>query len=113
MMTADQSPRNVANQVTIIRALSSITIEQAEEITRVVRAAGSAWDAQISDDYNGYLGVLVTPNSDGETRQRSLFVSGTAQRLELFEMCNDDLAPIGIFGDVDSLTARLLSRIVE
>ncbi len=113
MMITTQPPRNTANQDSvIIRALSSITPQQAETIAQAVRASGRAWDVQTVDDYDGYLSILIEPSVSTD-KQRSFFISGTTQHLELSEAHDDNLVAIANFSDVKVISARLLDLIAQ
>ena len=110
MMTT-QPPRDAINQdFAAIRALSSITSQQADIIARAVQASGQAWGIQAFDDYDGYLSILIEPIiSNGE--QKIFFISGTSQHLDLFEGYGDDMMAMTIFNDIKELSARLLDLI--
>ncbi len=110
MMTTTHPHQNANQDPVIIRALSSITPKQADTIAQAVHASHQDCEIQIVDDYNGYLSVLIEP-SVSRSEQKAFFISGTAQRLELFEAYNDDLALIATFSDVGDLSARLLDLI--
>ncbi len=113
MMTTSQPPRDASSQASVtIRALSSITSEQADTIVRAVQASGSAWTVQTTDDYDGYLSILVEPIVQHD-EQKSFFISGTAQHLELFEACDDDMTSVASFSDVEAVSARLLDLIAR
>ena len=107
MINTFQLPQAAFNQDHIVvRALSSITSEQADTIAQIVHASGQFWDVQAVDDYDGYQSILIEP-AIRRDEQKALFISGTAQRLELFEAQNDDLALIGTFAGTEMLGARL------
>ena len=94
----------------IIRALSSITLEQADTITQAVRASGQSWNIETFDDYDGYLSILLEPSLDDD-RVPAFFIGGTAQHLELFEVHGDDILAIASFSQAVQLSARLSSLI--
>ena len=103
--------QDTANQGSIIiRALSSITLQQADTITQAVRASGQRWIVETFDDYDGYLSILLEPSVDDD-RHPAFFIAGTAQHLELFEAHDDKVLPIASFSEVDQLSARLSSLI--
>jgi hypothetical protein len=107
MINTVQLPHAASNQDHIVvRALSSITSEQADTIAQIVHASRHPWDIQAVDDYDGYQSILIEPATRSD-EQKALFISGTAQRLELFEAQDDDLALIGTFADAEMLGARL------
>lgn len=108
MITSTQLSHAACNQDHIVvRALSSITVEQADAIALVVHTSAQDWDVQTVDDYDGYRSILIelTIRSD---EQKALFISGTAKRLELFKAQDDDLTLIGTFAGTQVLGARLI-----
>ena len=108
MVTASQPPRDAANQVSVtIRALSSITSQQAGIIAQAVQSSGLAWTVQTTNDYNGYLSILVEPLVHDD-KQKSFFIAGTAQHLELFEAQGDNSVALASFSDFGAISARLL-----
>ena len=111
MMTTSQPPRDASSQVSVtIRALSSITSEQADTIIKAVQTSGSAWTVQTTDDYDGYLSILVEPSVQHD-EQKSFFISGTAQLLELFESYDDTLTKLDNFNTADAISAKLIELI--
>lgn len=109
-MAIAQLVRNTVTQdEVIIRALSSITPQQAETLVRALQAASPAWDVQTIDDYNGYMSVLIEPRTLGD--MPAYFVGGTKQHLELLKAHNDDLIPIAVFSDIGELSAELMGFI--
>ncbi len=113
MMTTTQPYRNAAIHDSVtIRALSSITSQQAKAITQAVLAYGDAWDVQTIDDYDGYLSILIEPTVRSD-EQKAFFISGTAQRLELFETQDDNLVPVADFSDVEDLSVKLRDLITQ
>lgn len=111
MMTKVQTSRDTTHQDSAtIRALSSITSQQAQTITQAVHARPQAWDVQPIDDYDGYLSILIEP-SVRDDKQKSFFISGIAQRLELFETHEDSLLSVASFSHVDGLLARMVDLI--
>ena len=70
MINTFQLPHAASNQDHIVvRALSSITSEQADTIAQIVHASsGPSWDIQTVDDYDGYQSILIEPaiRSDGK-----------------------------------------------
>ncbi len=85
-------------------------LQQAGTITQAVRACGDVWDVQAIDDYDGYLSILIEPTVRSD-EQKAFFISGTAQRLELFEAHDDNLIPVADFSDVERLSIQLLDLI--
>ncbi len=111
MMITTQPFPGALNQVSaVIRALSSITSQQVDTIAQAIQASGRAWGMQTIDDYDGYLSILIEP-SVRDDEQKTLFISGTAQHLDLFEGYGDDMRSVATFNDVEELSARLLDPI--
>ena len=113
MMTKSQPPRDLTgNDLVAIRALNSITSQQAEIIDKVVQASGLGWVTQTNDDYDGYLSILIEPSTNSET-QKTFFISGTMQCLELFEAQDDNLVAIASFNNVEATSTQLLKLIAR
>ena len=89
-----------------IRALHSLTQQQADIITRAVAAGAPCWSVQTCDDYDGYLSILIEPVGTGP-EQPAYYVSGTSSRIELAEARNDALTTLACFNDVRATAARL------
>ena len=111
-MTNDKPVRDQSLDSATIRALSSITLEQAKIIMQVVRATRPGWDVQTNDDYNGYLSILIAPTVDAD-RQTSFFVAGTAKCLELFKSYDDNMTSVASFNDVEVLSVLLLDLMAQ
>lgn len=77
---------------------------------QAVRASGLDWVAQTTDDYDGYLSILIEPTVHDDN-QKSFFVSGTTQKLELFEAQDDNLVALASGSDVTEISAILLNLI--
>ena len=111
MMTKNPPRRTAVNQdAAVIRALSSITLDQADKLTEIIRSAEPVWDVQTFDDYDGYLSLHLTPVIQSES-EKSFSITGKAECLELWEAHEDNLTPIGSFDSVDQLSARLMELI--
>ena len=112
-MTTIQPPSNSTNQdAIIIRALSSITPQQAATIKQAVQASSPAWEVMTADDYDGYLSILLQPSVSTD-QQTSFFISGTARCLELSEANGDDLTTVATFSSAEALAMRLSQFIVS
>ena len=111
-MAIAQLVRNtVTQEEATLRALSSITPQQAETLIRALQAGSHAWDVRTIDDYDGYMSVLIEPKTLGGDMP-AYFVAGTKQHLELLKAHNDDLTPIAVFSDIGELSAELMGFIV-
>jgi hypothetical protein len=94
----------------VIRALSSITPQQARTIEQAVQASRHAWDVITIDDYDGYLCILLQPSVSTDS-QKAFFVSGTAHRLELSETTGDELTTLATFTSAEGLASQLRNSI--
>ena len=113
MMTENQPRRSAVNQdAAVIRALSSITLDQADRLTEIIRSAEPTWDVQTFDDYDGYLSLLVTSLVESGN-EKSFSITGKTECLELWQVQGDDFTPLGSFDSVDQLSARLTDLIGE
>jgi len=112
MMTKDKPGQDQNVHSANIRALSSITSEQAEIIVQTVHATGPGWDVQTADDYDGYLSILTAPDISAD-KPTSFFLAGTAQRLELFEVYDDNMTQLSSFNGVEDFSAALLDLIAR
>ncbi len=93
-----------------IRALSSLTSSDVDMLSCAVNRLTTGWMVQTCDDYDGYLSILIEP-ADQAASQASYLISGTVNRLELAQLCGDELVTVGIFGDVHTVidqTVRFL-----
>lgn len=108
MMTENQPRKTAVNHdAAVIRALSSITLDQADKLTEIIRGVGPRWEVQTFDDYDGYLSLLVTSLIQSEN-EKSFSITGKAEYLELWQVQGDDFTPLGSFNSVDQLSARLM-----
>ena len=112
MIIAQPSPDTVDQNTLTIRALSSITLGQADIIAQAVHAGAPSWAVQTTDDYDGYLSILIKPRV-GHDKQQAFYIAGTAQLLELFETLDDDMTLITSFTGAADLSARLLDLITQ
>ena len=96
----------------VVRALSTITNQQADAISQAVHSISQEWAVHTTHDYNDYLSVLIEPHP-GKDDQTSFFISGTAKQLALSETRGDDLLARGTFNDVEPLTKELLGRLAQ
>ena len=91
----------------VIRALSSLTHDHANQIAEAVEAGAPDWEVDRLDDYNGYLAVLVSLTDDMDA-QPSHLISGTVQRVELSEVHGDTLRELGPFDSLEQAIDALL-----
>ena len=112
-MTKNKHSRIAVSQdAAVIRALSSITLDQADKLTEILRGAEPAWDVQTFDDYDGYLSLLLTPVIHSES-EKSFSINGKAECLELWAAHGDDLTFLGSFDSVDQLLTQLIKSLSQ
>ena len=90
----------------MVRALHSLTQQQAAIITRAVAAAAPHWSVQTCDDYDGYLSIMVELVGPGP-EQPAYYISGTIGRIELAEVRQDALSTLACFSNVNEVATRL------
>ena len=100
----------LTHEQALVPAFTSITSQQMDTVADVARASGQEWDVQAVDDYDGYRFILLETVRHGD-EQKSFFVAGTAQCLELFENKDERLTLIGSFTDMETLKT-CLSRLL-
>lgn len=93
MMHTGHNYRDLEQGPATIRALRSLAPRDADAITQAVAAVGDGWSVQTSDDYDGYLCILVEPQ-DETAGQLTYLISGTVNRIELAEMHHDEMHTI-------------------
>jgi hypothetical protein len=91
----------------VIRALSSLTHDHANQIAQAVAAGAPDWEIDRLDDPNGYLAIFVSLKDDMDARP-TYWISGTAQRIELSEHHSDTLRELGPFDSPEQAIDALL-----
>ena len=89
----------------VIRALSSITPEQADLVVDSLATLAGSWFVERHDDYDGYMSIVISPD---DFDAPSLIMSGKANAIELSEMRDDTLHMRGRFSDIDAAIGALL-----
>ena len=95
----------------LVRAFRSLTFKDAEIVAQLVDAFDGAWAIQTSDDYDGYLFMLIEPSAERTEQLPSFMVSGTTGQIELAVVDGDDHQTLGCFADIDGLTVELAVRL--
>ena len=98
-------------QAAFVRAFRSLTFQDAEIVAQLIDVFGSTWSVQTSDDYDGYLFMLIEPSAERRERLPSFIVSGKIGKIELAVVDGDDCRTLGCFGDIYGLTAELTERL--
>ena len=80
----------------VVRALHSLTAQNADTIGRTIAELDRGWAVQTWDDYDGYLSILIEP-VDQDAAQPSYSISGTVKRIELAKLCGDEMITLGAF----------------
>ena len=105
-MDTSQCVQNLEQGPVTIRALHSLTQQQAAIITRVVAVVAPRWSVQSCDDYDGYLSVMVEPVGPSP-EQPTYYISGTINRIELAEVRQDTFTALACFNDISAVATRL------
>ena len=89
-----------------IRALRSLTRQQADVVNQIVTKIAGQWAIEFHDDYEGYLSILVLSAEPG--REGPVYiVSGTNSRIEVSVMDEDTLRDVGCYQCMNQAAARL------
>ncbi|HYZ63439.1 MAG TPA: hypothetical protein VE650_13395 [Acetobacteraceae bacterium] len=91
-----------------IRALRSINRDVLETVTRAVAGVCGAWCVAAHDSYDGYLSILVSPETE---TQPTYVISGAIGRIELARLHEDVLETIGTFNTADAAATALATAI--
>ena len=90
-----------------IRALNSLSRPHVEA---VVAVAGDGWAVQTTDDYDGYLSIIVEASEQASDRPAYL-ISGTVQQIELAEIHAEELTTILKATDMTAIVSELSRRL--
>jgi hypothetical protein len=91
----------------VIRALSSLTHDNADKIAQAVEAGAPDWEVDRVDDPDGYVAVFVSLKDDMDA-QPTYWLSGTVQRVEVSEVHGDTLRELGPFDSLEQAVDALL-----
>lgn len=112
MMHTRQVSRDLEQNSALVRALRSLTLGDADRISEAVKAVGGGWSVQASDDYDGYLFVLIEPPAARAEQMPSYMVSGPTGQVELHSVRDEDQSePAGRFANVSDLAEELTHRL--
>jgi hypothetical protein len=92
----------------VIPALSSLTHDHATQIENAVKTSAPEWDVDRTDDYDGYVAVLVSLKHDIDARPTYL-ISGTVDRVELAEVHGDTLRELGPLDSLEQAIEALIA----
>ncbi len=101
------TPAALEHGSVVIRALSSLSSPHVEA---AVAAAGDGWAVQTTDDYDGYLSIVVEPSEQASDRPAYL-ISGTLQQIELAEIRDETLTTILKASDMAAIVSELSRRL--
>lgn len=92
----------------LIRALGSLTREDAETVERAVRDLAGAWSIEFHDDYEGYLSLLILPLLPAADNDAPGFlVSGRTGAVEVAELRGDGFQTLGCYASASEAAAAL------
>ena len=87
-----------------IRALRSLTREQAEVVSEAVTRLDIGCTTECYDDCDGYLSIMVAPETEV---QPTYVISGTIEQIELARLHDDKLERLGTFNTVQQAVSML------
>ncbi len=105
MRDTNQLDRDLDRGSVTVRALSSITQQQIDDVAQAIATCAPSWTVQTCDDYDGYLSLLIEPA--GQQERPAYYVSGTRNRIELAVASHDDLNTIARFSRTSKLVNQL------
>ena len=91
----------------VIRALSSLTHDNAGTIAEAVEAGAPDWEVDRVHEPDGYVAVFVSLKDDMDA-QPTYWISGTPQHIELSEVHGDTLRELGPFDSLEQAIDALL-----
>ena len=106
-MHPSRGERDLEQGLVTIRALRSLTSDQAEIVSKVVAALPGNWAVEHHDDYDGYLLIMISPNEFSTHPRPSFIISGKADKIEVAELHDEDLRPLGCFNTIEEATAKV------
>ena len=90
-----------------LRALRSLTPRTLDTVRSAITDVPGLWVVEQHDDYDGYLSILISPETGGDD-QPTFLISGTIGQVELAHSQGDELHTLGRFADVDATIAALI-----
>jgi hypothetical protein len=97
------------NPVTI-RALRSLTPQALDAVGDAVRDLPGQWALERHEDYDGYLSLLISSESD--SGMPAYLISGKIGDIELAQFDGNQLHTLARFDDIEATTAELV-RLLE
>jgi hypothetical protein len=94
-----------------IRALRSLTDHAFAAVSDAIAELQGGWTLERHDDYEGYLSLLISPESGIDAP--SYFISGQLGYIELAQFQGDELHTLGRFGDIEATTAELVRALQQ
>ena len=88
-----------------IRALSSITLGQADVVAGELAKLSTRWRVECHDDYDGYRSIIV---SSAQPDAPTFALSGKVKAIELSEVRDDELRAHGRFSDMNEAVRSLI-----
>ncbi len=101
-----QSDRDLEQGLVTIRALRSLTTDQADLVSKAVAALPGEWTVEHHDDYDGYLLIMISPNNSS-TEGAAFLISGEVDEIDVAELHHEELRHLGCFSTIEAATAEL------
>jgi hypothetical protein len=92
----------------IIRAFRSLTQDQAATLAQAAFTAPGEWSVECHYDYDGYLSLMVSPTGRST---RTILISGTTDQIEIAEVDEDEIRPLGRFACISAASEQLASSL--
>ncbi len=112
MMQPSQSDRDLEQGPVTIRALRSLTSDQAEIVSKAVTAVPGEWAVEYHDDYDGYLLIMISPDPSSSAGPAFL-ISGKADEIDVAELHDDEMHQLGCFSTIEEATAELANAMSQ
>jgi hypothetical protein len=93
-----------------IVALRSLTTREVEAIRRAVAARSARWTVEHHRDYDGYLSIIVIPETGSDP---SYLISGRVAVIELAEVRDLQLTRLGVFDAMEAVQTELIARLAD
>jgi hypothetical protein len=109
MMHTDHLSTDWIQGPVTIRALHSLTLRDAEAVSQAVLALQPGWSVQTSDDYDGYLSIIVAPEDDGT--HPTYLISGKKRAIDLAAMRDDNIVTLASCNTLHEIIAALIQQL--
>jgi hypothetical protein len=92
-----------------IRPLTGLTQHACDAVNEAIRQVPGSWTVEQHDDYDGYLSLLISHESD--PNPVTYLISGKIGQIELAQFQHDQLQTVGQFKDIEATVSELVTRL--